>query len=133
MKRIFVDTGAWYALVDRKDPDHHETLKVFETYQGWLTTSNFVFDETITLLRYRLNWGVAYQFGENLLSGDLAVIHPIKQVDELKAWDIFKKYQDKSFSFTDCTSFALMERLKLNQAIAIDSDFKVYGIPCLPD
>ena len=56
MKRVFVDTGAWYGLVDRNDPDHSDVVSRLSEYEGRLQTSNFVIDETLTLLRYRLNW-----------------------------------------------------------------------------
>jgi uncharacterized protein len=132
MERIFVDTGAWYALIDRKDPDHHAVLSALQGYRNRLVTSNFVFDETITLLRYRLGWHFARQFGEQLLDGKLAQLARISAADERNAWAIFTRYDDKSFSFTDCTSFAVMQRLQLDRAIAIDSDFRAYGLHCLP-
>lgn len=53
--------------------------------------------------------------------------------DEDTAWSIFERYRDKTFSFTDCTSFALMERLRLDTALALDSDFRSYGLRALPE
>ena len=47
-------------------------------------------------------------------------------------WEIFTRYRDKSFSFTDCTSFALVKRSGIDNAVAIDDDFRAFGIPCLP-
>jgi predicted nucleic acid-binding protein len=132
MKRVFVDTGGWYALVDGKDPDHSEVRACLNNHQGKLVTSNFVFDETITLLRYRLGWDVANEVGENLRGGNIAQVHRITPADEDAAWQVFSRYRDKAFSFTDCTSFVLMRRLKLDVAVAIDSDFRTYGIQCVP-
>ncbi|MGH8624930.1 MAG: type II toxin-antitoxin system VapC family toxin, partial [Gammaproteobacteria bacterium] len=66
MRRVFVDTGAWYALIDRADPDHGDVTTQFKAYRGRLVTSNFVFDETLTLLRYRLGWQSAHAFGEQM-------------------------------------------------------------------
>jgi hypothetical protein len=56
----------------------------------------------------------------------------INPADEDTAWAIFTRYRDKAFSYTDCTSFALIGRLKLSTALAIDSDFRAYGLRCLP-
>jgi predicted nucleic acid-binding protein len=44
-----------------------------------------------------------------------------------KAWKLFKDYSDHAFSFTDCTSFALMEHLRLKQAFSFDAHFREYG------
>jgi len=132
VKRVFVDTGAWYALVDAKDPDHAAVATCISEYSGRLATSNFVFDETVTLLRYRLGHRPARTFGDALQAGGLAAVLRLAPGDESAAWEIFTRYRDKSFSFTDCTSFSLMKRLGIASAIAIDDDFKAYGIPCLP-
>lgn len=132
MKKIFVDTGAWYALIDRRDPNHDRVVPVFEEFKSRLVTSNFVVDETLTLLRYRLGWQIAYTFGEKVRSNTLAHTIRIQSADEQSAWDIFVRYQDHSFSFTDCTSFAVVERAKITVSLALDDDFRSYGLHCLP-
>lgn len=133
MNRVFVDTGAWYSLVDADDPDHHRLVPVFRAHRGQLLTSNFVFDETLTLLRYKLGWHVAHQFGQQLRGGSLTGIERVTLKDEAAAWSIFERYDDKRFSFTDCTSFALVHRLKVRTCLAIDSDFRTFGLHCLPE
>ena len=55
MKRAFVDTSAWFAYANRHDPDHQRIRTVLQTFQGRLVTSNFIFDETVTLCLYRLD------------------------------------------------------------------------------
>ena len=50
-----------------------------------------------------------------------------------RVWSIFTRFRDKSFSFTDCTSFAVMERSKLDCAAAIDDGFRAYGVRCVPE
>ena len=97
-----------------------------------LLTSNFVVDETLTLVRYRLGWAIAQQLGEQLRSGALARLERISPRDEDSAWTIFSTYSDQSFSFTDCTSFALCKRLELSTCIAIDNDLRSFGLHCLP-
>ena len=54
--------------------------------------------------------------------------------DERRAREILTRYTDKAFSFTDATSFALMERLGISYAFSFDSDFRQYGMMTLtPD
>lgn len=132
MKKAFVDTGAWYALVDEADPDHNRTVECMREYRGRLVTSNYVFDETLTLVRYKLGWQIARRLGEQLRGGRLARVEWISAKDEETAWSIFSRYSDKSFSFTDCTSFALVRRLALPVCLAINEDFRAFGLLCLP-
>ena len=53
MERAFVDTSAWFAYANREDPDHQRTRNILQTFQGRLLTSNFIFDETVTLCLYQ--------------------------------------------------------------------------------
>lgn len=130
--RYFVDTSAWYALIDSQDPDHDKVSKCIQEYPSFLITSDYIFDETITLLRYRLGWKVAHIFGTTLLSGQCGAILSINNQDKIHAWKFFSKYRDQKFSFTDCTSFALLKRLKVTTVIALDSDFGALGFTCYP-
>ncbi|WP_462322223.1 type II toxin-antitoxin system VapC family toxin [Halochromatium sp.] len=132
MQLAFVDTGAWYALLDKKDPDHAAVVEAFAEYRGRLVTSNYVFGETLTLARYQLGWSVAHQFGSALRERRVARMERVTTEDEAAAWSIFQQQQDTHYSFTDCTSFALVRRLALPICLAIDPDFRAFGLRCLP-
>lgn len=132
MSRVLVDTGAWYALTDRRDPDHDAVFEAFREHRGRLLTTNYILDETLTLVRFRLGWSVAHRLGEELRAGGLARVERISPRDEEAAWTIFSTYSDKRFSFTDCTSFAICDRMKLGLCLAIDRDFRLYGLRCVP-
>ncbi len=113
MKHILVDTGAWYAYIDKDDPDHLSVTEILESHFPLLLTSDFIVDETLTLLRYRHNRHAAVKFGELVFSGKLAQLEHITKTDQQGAWQLFLKYQDHCLSFTDCTSFELMRRCKI--------------------
>ena len=123
---VFVDTGAWYALQDADDRWHEAALRFFDAMPRLITT-NFVIDETITLLSRNLGHGAALAVGEKLWTGALAQIVRVSRADEQAAWNLFKRYDDKTFSFTDCTSFAVMERLGLREAFTFDDHFAQTG------
>ena len=110
--RIFVDTGAWIAIADRND-QYAKIASQFYTdiihQHRNLITSDMILVETFNLL-----------------------IEPITHLDWERGWKIFDKYDDKDFSFTDCTSFALMERLKVKSAFAFDVHFRQYGFRVFP-
>ena len=124
---IFVDTSAFFALADQSDRLHHHALQYVQSIDRLLVTSNVIVHETITLLRMRLGYEPALQFGLHLLSGTTTPIIRVTPADEEKAWAIFRQYPDKRFSFADCTSFAIMKRLGIRTAFAFDEDFRRFG------
>lgn len=128
--RLFVDTSAWLALNDKNDQYHDEAVsKITKVRQQkiQLVTSEYVFDESVTIIRYRISHRAAVAFGDALISSNVASIEDITDEERLKAWVLFKKYRDKDLSFTDCTSFALMVKLKLQKAFSFDDHFKQVG------
>ena len=124
---IFVDTGAWYALLDKSDANHRAAVKFYDSLVHPLVTSNYIADEVITLVRNRLGYKVAVEIGQKLWDESIANLFRVMPGDEKKAWEIFVGYQDKTFSFTDCTSFALMERMGITEVFAFDEHFTQYG------
>jgi predicted nucleic acid-binding protein len=132
MKGIFVDTSAWYALVDKDDADHEAAAAFFATNTVPLITTNAVFAETVTLIRYRIGHEAARIFGEKLKESSFARMVAVVPVDEERAWEIFTKYRDQDFSFVDCTSFATMQRMKLSDAFTFDRHFRVMKFTAVP-
>ena len=132
MKRYFVDTSAWFAFVNRRDADHRAVRAIVADLEGRLVTTNYVFDETVTLCRYRLSHTIALEVGRTLLDPNAVDLVRTTADDERAAWQLFESRVDKEYSFTDCTSFSLMRRLRIEIAVAIDDDFAREGFTCLP-
>jgi uncharacterized protein len=130
--KVFVDTSAWYALADARTSDHVSIKAVLKAHRLSLVTSDYIFDEIVTLIRMRRGFDPARRFGEELLSGRVATIVRLLPVDLDAAWAVFCRRHDQRLSFTDCTSFALMQRLKIETAIALDDDFRALGFMNLP-
>ena len=122
-----MDTSAWYAIIDKNDRDHPTAITKMQNLDRPLVTSNYVLNEILTLLKARLGPSVAIPFGQKLWNQEVASLVRITEKDEERAWGIFQQYEDKGFSFTDCTSFALMERLEINTAFVFDDHFVQYG------
>ncbi|MCS4542140.1 MAG: PIN domain-containing protein [Euryarchaeota archaeon] len=135
---LFIDTSAFLALEDESDKNHisaidfRDELRKKGTKFRFLYTSNYAIDETLTLLRYACNHKAAVTFGEKMRKSKAIKILRISEEVEEKAWKIFKEYSDKDFSFTDCTSFAIMEAEGIQTAFAYDEHFKQYGFSILP-
>lgn len=81
----------------------------------------------------RLGWKIAVNFGEALKTSGLVAIATITGPDEDKAWEIFLQYEEAGFSYTDCSSFAVMERLKIDTAFTFDMHFKTMKHAIVPE
>ncbi|MBI2316532.1 MAG: type II toxin-antitoxin system VapC family toxin [Betaproteobacteria bacterium] len=132
MQRLFIDTSAWFAFANRADPDHKAVVGLLDAFKGRLVTSNFVFDETVTLCLYRLGHAAAERVGRVLRDSAQVDLVRVAPEDESAGWQLFRERRDKQYSFTDCSSFALMRRLDLKTAAALDDDFAGEGFEQLP-
>jgi predicted nucleic acid-binding protein len=124
---ILVDTSAYYALKDKDDVYHNDAFQFVKTNTSPLATTNLIVIETLNLVKQRLGYQHAVEIGKKMF--DPRIINVIKITDEDidEAWRIFQKYDDKGFSFTDCTTFAVTVRLKISSVFAFDEHFRQYG------
>jgi predicted nucleic acid-binding protein len=132
VQRLFVDTSAWLAYVNRTDRAHKRVAKALRKFDGRLVTTNFVFDEAVTVCRIRLNHPTALLMGDLLRDPEVVDLVRVEEADERAGWELFGQREDKSYRFTGCTSFAVMRRLGLEQAAALDADFAREGFAVLP-
>ncbi len=85
--------------------------------------TNFIVAECHALFLARLG----AQLARNWLINNVWPVQRITVDDEAKAISIISQYTDKTFSYADATSFALMERLGIRRAFAFDPHFRQYG------
>ncbi len=126
--RVFIDSGGFLAVMDRDDPFHPAARDItarLESTRAQLYTSNYIVDETSTLVRARTSHALAVKFLHSLRISRITILR-VTPVIEAEAERIFLRYHDKDFSFTDCTSFALIEASKLDAVLASDRHFSQY-------
>ena len=126
---IFVDTGAWFASVVPSDRDHAAATRwLSQNTQPLFTTDYIVGDETLTLLKARGQTLRAMVMGEQFFHGALATIYYLTETDVLlSTTQLFRQFSDKEWSFTDCASKILIDKLHLQQAFAFDHHFHQFG------
>lgn len=124
---IFVDTGAWYASLVPTDSNHARAVQWLAANHSPLLTTDYIIDETLTLLRVRGEKKRAQMLGERFFQNRLADIHKISTSDLMLAWNIFKQFDDKDWSFTDCTSKVVMKQLSIKVAFSFDHHFHQFG------
>jgi predicted nucleic acid-binding protein len=133
IRRLFVDTSAFYAMMDRRSREHGRSIAVHETLiaeQRHLFTTNFVLAEIHALLLNRHGRTSAAQALEWIDRSTVELVR-VSEADELRAREIIFSHIDKDYSYTDATSFAVMERLHIGAAFAFDRHFAQYGFAVL--
>jgi uncharacterized protein len=135
VKGLFVDTGGWMACADAADPAHARASAARDTALETglaLVTTDFVVDETLTLLRVRLGLAAAEAWWRQVDGSSRLRWERISVERFDKARQLFFRYRDKRFSFTDCTSFVVMQELKIARALSTDAHFRQMGFQAVP-
>ncbi len=134
---IFIDTSAFLAISSEKDKYHREAVEFLHSIMDGkrftrIITSDYVIDETVTRIRFAVGHEVALGWIKNIrASTALEVIRVDEEIFD-RGIELFEKYSDKSLSFTDCTSFALMEKKKIVHSFTFDGDFEKAGFVKYP-
>jgi predicted nucleic acid-binding protein len=123
----FVDSSFWIALTLKRDAHHDEARQLWGEGKGALVTTNHVIGETWTFLRRRDGHALASRFRRGSSeSRYLTIVHADEDL-EAEAWIWLLRHDERLYSFVDATSFALMRRRRLREALAFDGDFSAAG------
>ncbi len=134
MKRIFVDTSAFFALADETDTNHQEAKRLSKKIgkeKLEVVISDHILSETITLIRIKIGFQKALLFGNRLFDSKITNLIVTEEKMLKEGWNIFSKYDDKNFSFVDCISFAIMMKEGIDTAFTFDHHFEQIGFKIL--
>jgi uncharacterized protein len=132
-RRTLVDASAYFALLDTDDANHAQAVAIRDRLiaEGWqLFITSFVLAETHALLLNRLSQDIATRFLRDMEHSPTTLVW-VTPADVQRARAIIYQYDDKDFSLTDATSFAVMERLAIRFAFTFDRHFAQYGLTVL--
>ena len=135
MTPVLVDTAGWVACADASDPAHAACRAARDAAMRAgqpLVTTDYVVDETLTLLRLRMSLSAAETWWRQIDGSRRVRWEFIDSARFDRALEIFFQQRDKGYSFTDCTSFAVMRELKLTKALTTDKHFKQMGFDVAP-
>lgn len=135
MDMVFVDSSFFVAYHNVEDENHALALnwvQEAEAESGMLVTSDYVFDEVLTVLLVRGGKGIALRAGEALLADPTISIVRVDQSVFDEAWAVFRQFADKEWSFTDCTSYVLMRRAAIRTGASFDHHFAEFGHHVVP-
>ncbi|MDE0001734.1 MAG: PIN domain-containing protein [Rhodospirillaceae bacterium] len=134
-RTLFVDTAGWMAMADAADPMHDASRGSRDAWLrsgGHLLSTDYVIDETLTLIRMRLGLRAAARWWEQIDASSRLRWEWItpSRAEEARRW--FFDWNDKAFSFTDCTSFVVMRELRIQTVLTTDRHFSQAGFDALP-
>ena len=127
-KSVFVDTSAFYALMDRSDdchPDAADLWKRLLETDCHLQTSNYIVVETMALLQHRLGFDAANLWRSNIL--DMVDVYLIDEAAHDRSFELWISMRQRNLSMVDCSSFVVMRQQKTETAFTFDDDFFKQG------
>ena len=134
-EKVFVDTGAWIALAERRDVLHERALGHWQSIQeagARLLTSAAVVIETFTFLDRKGSREAALRWKVSLEAVDRLQILGLSLADLAEAWPYFERKELHKLSMVDATSFVLMRRHRIRMAFAFDTHFGIAGFKYPP-
>ena len=136
MRGLLVDTAGWVAAADAADPIGTRVRQERDEWLaagGILVTTDYVIDETLTTIRLRLGLPAAEAWWHQVDGSSRLRIETIDVTRAERARSAFFRYADKDFSFTDCTSFAVMQDLRLRKVLTLDRHFAQMSFEMVPN
>jgi predicted nucleic acid-binding protein len=131
---VFLDSSGLFALLVHRD-EHHRTaeriVQVARSEKRRLVTTDYVLDETATLLKARGLGHLVEPMFEHVLSSAACRTMWTDEGRFGVVRKFFAKHADQAWSFTDCLSFCVMKELRLREALATDVHFEQAGFKAL--
>ena len=126
--KVFIDTGAFCALTIPKD-EHNQKAKSIQKQlkdrHAILYSSDYVLDEVYTLLKTRASHTTSVKFMDELQKISIIILRITQGIEE-SAKAIFRQFEDRKLSFTDCSSFALINNCGIDAVFAFDEHFRYH-------
>ena len=126
----FIDTSGFYALLVEADSAHAAAVRWLTAARSRKTrvvTTDYVLDETATLLKARGHRDLAGAFFEQLDRSEVCTVLSVDRDQFNRARTFFVRHADHDYSFTDCTSFVVMGERGIREALSKDAHFEEAG------
>ncbi len=135
--QVFLDTSFLVAYHNKKDQNHLTATICYNNLKRSISnlrfvTTDYIFDELATLLLVRLDKERAIKICSEIIDDPLIRLFMVSEKYFKQAWDVYKSMLDKDWSFTDCSSYVVMQELGIDKAASFDHHFKQFGFTILP-
>jgi len=125
---LFVDTSFLAAYALGRDARHAEARLLADVHLVRpLVTTNLILSELWTLLRHRLGHPQTVEFLDRVQALPSLRLDRVSAAVEAESWEWLRTHDERAYAFVDATSFALMRKLRIREALAFDGDFAAFG------
>jgi predicted nucleic acid-binding protein len=131
---VFMDSAGFLALWDAADEQHAAAVQIqaeLGRKRRRFLTTDYVADETVTLLLVRHSHAAAADFLDTLARSEALRLEWVGPDRFHAAAGFFRRHADKEWSFTDCVSFTLMHELNIRDCFTTDHHFQQAGFTSL--
>lgn len=122
---IVIDASVFCAYANIDDIHHDKAKKILDGVisikHDLILTTDYIFDETVTVAMRRSNKKISIWLGNFLLNSEITIADIDQKIFQ-KAWELFKKTE--KLSFTDCSTIAFMETFGINKIATFDKEFR---------
>jgi uncharacterized protein len=130
MKKVFIDTAAWLALINIDDDFHKLAIKIRKKLQeeGYqFITSDFIFLEVADALTSPHTRQKTINFINRFKNLPNLEVIPVSDSLFQRGWKLYCQRLDKDWGLTDCISFTIMQKQKISLAFTSDKHFQQAG------
>ena len=131
---VFIDTSAFFAVLDSDDRNHARADSVWNELlksDNALFTNNYVLVETYTLLQHRFGLDAVGAFSSDIIPV-LKIIWVTELMHRVAVHSLLAAYQ-RRLSLVDCACFETIRDLGLDSVFCFDRHFKELGFQVIPD
>ena len=125
---MFIDTSAFYALMDSSDKNHDKAAELWPLLlhkDQYLATGNYIIVETLALVQNRLGFEAADLWYQDILS--LAKVLWVEESIHNLACELWLSLGRRKLSFVDCVSFVTMRHFNIKKVFSFDKHFIEQG------
>ena len=128
MSSLFVDTSGWASLFIHSQtyyPQAEQYFRLALQQKQKIYTTNYVIAELVALLNspLRISRSRVFEIVDAIkLVNYVEVVHIDEATDAL-AWTLCKSRRDEAWSLVDCSSFVVMQKLSIQEALTTDQHF----------
>jgi uncharacterized protein len=132
LNSLFIDTSGWASIFIPTETHHAAAASHFSQAvqsRSPIITTNYVIAELVALLNSPLKVPRSQIFHHiNIVRTNLNItkIHIDSNLD-IAAWELCQNRHDKPWSLVDCSSFIVMQKLNIQQALTTDRHFEQAG------